>query len=87
LFTESYPKTRLPLLKVDFILESIVAAHDVIHEVDSKKLFGLVLQLDYKKAYDQIDWEFLDEMLKSQGFRVIWRNRIKTILHKSSFCV
>jgi hypothetical protein len=54
LFTESYPKTRLPLLKVGFIFESIMAAHEVIHEVHSKKLFGLVLQLDYKKAYDQL---------------------------------
>jgi hypothetical protein len=62
----------------------VVAAHEVIHEVQSKKQSSL---LDYEKAYDRIDWDFLDEMLKSRGFGEIWRSRIKAILQKSSFCV
>jgi hypothetical protein len=80
-------KNQTAFLKSRFILESVVAAHEVIHEVHSKKLSGLVLKLDYENAYDRIDWKFLDEMFKSRGFSMIWRNRIKTLLHKSSFCV
>jgi hypothetical protein len=74
-------------IKSRFILDSAVAAHEVIHEVHSKKLSGLVLKLDYEKAYDRVDWDFLDEMLKSRGFGVIWRYRIKALLRNSSFCV
>jgi mannosylglycoprotein endo-beta-mannosidase len=35
-----------------FILESVVTAHEVIHEIHSKKEQGLVFKIDYEKAYD-----------------------------------
>jgi hypothetical protein len=80
-------KNQTAFIKGRFILESVVAAHEVIHEVHSRNHSGLVLKLDYEKAYDRIDWDFLDEMFKSRGFGSIFRKRIKAILHKSSFCV
>jgi hypothetical protein len=45
-----------------FILESVVYAHKIIHDVHSKNEHGLVLKLDYKKAYDSVGWSFLDKM-------------------------
>ena len=73
-------RNQTAFLKSRFILESVVAAHEVIHEVHSKKQSGLVLKLDYEKAYDRIDWAFLDEIMSSRGFGVIWRARIKALL-------
>jgi hypothetical protein len=35
-----------------FILESVVSAHKIIHDIVSRKEKGLVLKLDYEKAYD-----------------------------------
>jgi hypothetical protein len=32
-----------------------------------------------KKAYDRIDWQFLDKMSESRGFGVIFRNQVKSI--------
>jgi hypothetical protein len=33
---------------------------------------GLVLKLDYEKAYDRVSWGFLEEMLISRGFGTKW---------------
>jgi hypothetical protein len=42
-----------------FILESVVSAHEIIHDVVQKKESRLVFKLDYEKAYDRIDMGFL----------------------------
>ena len=47
----------------------------------------MVLKLDYEKAYDRVDWDFLDEMLQSRGFGPIIRKWIKSFLVGAQFCV
>jgi hypothetical protein len=39
-----------------FILESAVTAHEIIHDAAKSAHKGLVLKLDYKKAYDKVNW-------------------------------
>lgn len=70
-----------------FILESIVTAHEAIHEVHKSAKSGVVLKLDYEKAYDRVNWDFLVEMLTSRGFGSKWISWILSILQQSSFCV
>jgi hypothetical protein len=55
-------------IKGRFILESVVTAHEIIHEVHSKKNQGLVFKIDYEKAYDRVNLDFLYEILVSRGF-------------------
>jgi hypothetical protein len=38
-----------------FILESVVFTHEIIHDTMKKKKKGLILKLDYEKAYDIVD--------------------------------
>jgi hypothetical protein len=51
-----------------YILESVVTAHEIIHDVHKNKMEGLILKLDYEKAYDKVNIEFLKKMLKQSGF-------------------
>jgi hypothetical protein len=51
-----------------FILESVIFAHEIIHEATSRGEKGLVIKLDYEKAYDRVCWDFLEEMLSTRGF-------------------
>lgn len=55
-------------IKGRFILERVVMAHVVIHEIQRTGTGGLILKLDYEKAYDRVSWDFLVEMLTSRGF-------------------
>jgi hypothetical protein len=41
-------------IKGRYILESVVTTHEVIHSVHHGKKQGLVLKLDYEKAYDKV---------------------------------
>jgi len=45
-------------IKGRYILESVVAAHELIHEVHKHKDAGVILKLDYEKAYDRVSWSF-----------------------------
>jgi hypothetical protein len=45
-------------IKGRYILKSVVAAHKIIHDVHRKKEAGIILKLDYEKAYDKISWSF-----------------------------
>jgi hypothetical protein len=36
------------------ILEGVVVLHETIHELHRKKLDGVLLKLDFEKAYDKV---------------------------------
>ena len=62
-------------------------AHEVIHEVHRSGTAGLVLKLDYEKAYDRVSWNFLKEMLLSRGFGNKWVDWVISTIHQSTFQV
>jgi hypothetical protein len=41
------------------ILEGVVVLHETIHELHRKKMDGILLKIDFKKAYDKVKWDFL----------------------------
>ncbi|XP_026428481.1 uncharacterized protein LOC113324375 [Papaver somniferum] len=53
-----------------YINDNIVMAHELIHSMkESKKKMGLVaLKLDMLKAFDKVEWCFIDKMPSSLGF-------------------
>jgi hypothetical protein len=67
-----------------YILENVVTAHEIIHDVHKNKEDGLILKLDYENAYDKVSIEFLEEMLKQRGLSQKWLDKIHYLLHKGS---
>jgi hypothetical protein len=41
------------------ILEGVVILHETIHELHRKKMDGVLLKLNFQKAYDKVKWSFL----------------------------
>ena len=67
-----------------FILESVVAAHEIIHEVFHSSQSGFIFKLDYEKAYDRVDRGFLLKMLESRGFGRKFLYLIRSLLDQGS---
>ena len=44
--------------------------HEVIHSKEAGKREGMLLKVDMSKVYNQVDWSFLDMVLKSFGFDI-----------------
>jgi hypothetical protein len=58
------------------ILDGPLALIEIIHEIKSKKLGGILLKLDFEKAYDRLNWHFLAEVLRGKGFDEGYIHRI-----------
>jgi hypothetical protein len=71
-------------IKGRYILESVVAAHEIIHDVAHSSQSGFIFKLDYEKAYDKVNREFMFEMLESRGFSPRWLKTLKSLLNKGS---
>jgi hypothetical protein len=68
-------------------LESVVATHEIVHRAMRNKEKGVVLKLDYEKAYDRMSWQFLEEILATRGFGSKWIAWIMTMVKGGSISV
>jgi hypothetical protein len=74
-------------LKGMYILESVVAAHEIIHDVAYSDQSGFVFKLDYEKAYDRVDRSFLIKMVQGRGFSSKWMEILMSLLDRGSLGV
>ena len=54
------------------ILDGVLIANEVVDWWKSKSKNGLLIKLDFEKAYDSINWKFLLKMMKFLGFGNKW---------------
>lgn len=54
------------------ILEGVVILQEVLHDQRMSKKTGVILKLDFEKAYDKVSWNFLEEVLHRKGFPELW---------------
>jgi hypothetical protein len=50
------------------ILDSVILAHEVIHSLQKTRMLGMLLKLDLSKAFNNISWDYMREMLLAFGF-------------------
>jgi len=54
------------------IMEGAVILHETIHELHSKRKDGVIFKIDFEKAYDKVNWSFLQQTLRMKGFSHQW---------------
>jgi hypothetical protein len=54
-----------------YILDGVVIIHEVLHELAKQKQSGIILKLDFEKAYE-VSWVFLKEVMIRIGFCERW---------------
>ena len=69
------------------ILGAVLVANEVVEETKKNKNEGLVLKVDFEKAYDHIEWTFLDHVLEQKGFGQRWRKWIGGCLQSANFSI
>lgn len=55
-------------IKERCIADNIVAAQEVILKLQKQKTLGYAFKVDFAKAFDSVDWNFLLEILAARGF-------------------
>jgi hypothetical protein len=64
-----------------------VVLHETLHELKRKKQNGLILKLDFEKAYDKVNRNFLQQVLRMRGFPRLWCQWVENVISKGSVCV
>ena len=62
------------------ISDGIFMINEIIHTLQSSKSDGLIIKLDFAKAYDSINWTCLLHVMDAMGFGRQWVSWIKAIL-------
>ncbi|CAL2228927.1 unnamed protein product [Prunus armeniaca] len=82
-FQSAFVLTRL-------ITDNIIAAFESIHAIKRRggsKLKQMVLKLDMSKAYDRVEWTFIEAMLKRLGFTDRWVELIMDCISTVTYSV
>jgi hypothetical protein len=72
--------TQTAFIKGRFILDGALALLEIVHELKVKKLGGILLKLDFEKAYDRVNWDFLAEVLHRKGFYIGFVHKISQLV-------
>jgi len=59
------------------ILDGILIANEVVDEARKAKKELLLFKVDFEKAYDSVDWGYLDVVMHKMAFPVLWRKWMK----------
>ncbi|KAK2640829.1 hypothetical protein Ddye_022592 [Dipteronia dyeriana] len=70
-------ESQMTFVKNRQIIDSSVIADEIIHKWKKESEGGLVVKLDFEKAYDSVDHRYLDSMMEGMGFGVRWRGWMK----------
>lgn len=63
------------------ISDNIILAYEALHTMTTRqkgKKGSMALKLDMAKAYDRLEWKFLEGMLRKMGFKDKWISLLMT---------
>ena len=70
-----------------FIGENTRLMYDIIYETEKQNIPGLILLIDFEKAFDTVSWSFIDKVLDVFNFGNSIKRWIKTFYYDSQSCV
>jgi hypothetical protein len=80
-------KSQAAFLPGRNIMNNILALHEILHEAKGRRKEGIVLKVDFEKAYDKVHWGFLLQCLMMRGFCGKWCDWIKMVLFGGTVAV
>jgi len=74
-------------IKNRYIGENIRTIIDIMQYTAKEQLPGILLQLDFEKAFDSVSWKFLNNTLSHFNFGPMFKKWVKIIYNQPMFCV
>ena len=74
-------------MKGRYIGENIRLLYDVLLHADKEKTHGMLLMIDFEKAFDSVAWSFIQKALDFFNFGPVIKRWIKTLYKNASSCV
>lgn len=65
------------------LLDSVLIANETVDYLRKNKLKGVIVKVDFGKAFDSVDWDFLMYMMSRLGFHPKWSSWIKACLNSA----
>ncbi|GAU41975.1 hypothetical protein TSUD_306810 [Trifolium subterraneum] len=69
------------------ILDGILIANEVVDDAKKRKKEMLMFKVDFEKAYDSVEWGYLDSVMMKMGFSTKWRQWIMTCVSTATVSV
>ncbi|MCI32819.1 RNA-directed DNA polymerase (Reverse transcriptase), partial [Trifolium medium] len=69
------------------LVDGVVVLNEVVDFAKRSNKECLILKVDFEKAYNSVNWGFLDYMLGRFGFGVKWRAWMKTCVCNGNLSV
>ena len=71
------------------ITDNVLIAHELMHFFHTKNLKNkfMALKLDIAKAFDKVEWKFIDTVMMKMGFYSKWREWLKICICTVSYSV
>jgi hypothetical protein len=80
-------QTKKVFLRGRYIGECTRLIFDLIEKMEEDDVPGLLVLLDFEKAFDTVEWSFLDKTLQFLGFGESFCSWIKTFYNDISSCI
>ncbi|KAI3771839.1 hypothetical protein L6452_03008 [Arctium lappa] len=79
--------TQTTFIKGRLVLDGVLIANEVVEYTRKAKKKALVFKVDFDKAYDSVEWEFLLHAMSEMGFGTKWCKWVKACLISSTISV
>lgn len=60
-------------------MDGALIANEMINLRLKEKKSGIIVKLDLEKAFDRLNWAYLDEILLAMGFGAKWRSGFSNV--------
>ena len=80
-------KDQSGYIKQRYIGVNARIVNDIIDHCEKNQQPGAILCLDFEKAFDSLDWDFMILSLKKYGFGENFINWINILYDQNSFCI
>ena len=80
-------ETQQGFMKGRYIGECTRLIFDLIEKAEEEDIPGLLLLLDFEKAFDTLEWSFTNQALNFLGFGPVYCSWVKTLYSNTQSCI